>query len=127
MHEMAIAMELMEQLERIADENELVRIESVKVCAGALRGIVPEAMETAFVAASLGTRMAGAELDLEIVPARAACRLCGKSFEPDIACYLCPDCGQADVDLVEGNDIVLASITGESESEVLPHEDQRRH
>jgi hydrogenase nickel incorporation protein HypA/HybF len=112
MHEMSIAMELLDQLERLADEHGLARIETVRLEAGTLRGIVPEAMTLAFEAAAAGTRAEGASLELAIVPAEAVCRLCEKRFEPELFSFLCPACGRADVRLVRGNDIILASVTG---------------
>lgn len=113
MHEMSIAVELMGQLEAVAAANGIARIEKVAVSAGVMRGIVPEAMELAFEVVSAGTCAAGAVLELEIVPARARCRRCGSSFGVKIDNFACPDCNHADVELVEGNDIILASVSGE--------------
>lgn len=122
MHEMAIALELVRQLEALADEHNAVRIESVQVTAGVLRQIVPDALETAFAAAAEGTRAAGAVLKLSVIPATARCRVCQHEFHPEPNTYLCAACHQADVEIVAGNEIVLASVTceqgdGESDDE----------
>ena len=113
MHEMAIAMELVEQLEALADEHGLTSIESLSVAAGAMRGIVPEALEAAFAAAAENTRAAGAALTIEIVPVEAKCRLCGERFGPGVNDFLCPRCELADVEIIAGDDIVLATVSGE--------------
>ena len=112
MHEMSIAVELMGQLEAVAAANGMVRIEEVFVTAGALRAIVPEAFELAFAAVSGGTCAEGARLRLETVTPRARCRQCGGSFAVSIDMFICPDCNLADVELIEGNDIILTSVTG---------------
>ena len=109
---MSIAVELMGQLEAVAAANGLVRIERVELSAGALRAIVPEALELAFQAVSSGTCAAGAELALEVVAPRARCRSCGHAFGAEIDSFVCPKCNHADVELIEGNDIILASVTG---------------
>lgn len=112
MHEMAIATELIAGLERLAEEHGLDRLEEVVVAAGTLRGVVPEALDIAFTCAAEGTAAEGARLILERVPARASCRGCGGRFEPGVDDYRCPRCGEADVEILEGNDIILRSVTG---------------
>jgi hydrogenase nickel incorporation protein HypA/HybF len=112
MHEMSIAVELMNQLEPLAVEHRLERIESITVQAGVLRGIVPEALDLAFATLAEGTAAEGAQIDLRVTPARAKCRRCGEEFEPRVDEYLCPACGQADVELLAGNEVLLMSIEG---------------
>ena len=112
MHEMAIAMELLRQLERIAAGNGLSVVEAVSVRAGALRGIVPEALNAAFGFAAEGTCAEGAAINVEIVASVAECRQCGSRFAPEVDSFLCSHCGRADVEIVAGNDIILVSVTG---------------
>jgi hydrogenase nickel incorporation protein HypA/HybF len=114
MHEMMIATELLRQLKALADEHGLARITHVAVAAGEMRGVVPEALDMAFSEASRGTVADGATLELTIVPTKARCRQCGQAFQPTVDSFLCPACEHADVEFIEGNDIVLSSIDGES-------------
>lgn len=111
MHEMSIAVELVRQLEDLAGEHRLERIEVVWLAAGEMRGLVPEAMCSAFQYAAEGTCAEGAVLDLEIVPAVAECRKCGHRFRPAIDSFFCVRCEEADVTLIEGDDILLTSIS----------------
>ncbi|MBN1553117.1 MAG: hydrogenase maturation nickel metallochaperone HypA [Phycisphaerae bacterium] len=117
MHEMSIAVELIRRLEELAVEHGLLRVEAFTVRAGVLRGIVPEALDMAFEEAARGTVAEGAKLTLEITPARARCRLCNEPFAPTVDSYLCPRCNQADVEIVEGNEILLLSLEGASTNE----------
>lgn len=112
MHEMAIAVEIVRQLDLIAAENSLARIDEVAISAGAARGIVPEALQMAFRAAASGTCAEEASLTLALVPAVAECRRCRHRFEPQPDSFLCGECGQADVEMVSGHDVVLASVAG---------------
>ena len=64
MHEMSIATGLIEQVLKIANENNLSRVDEVEIEAGQLRFIIPEAMYTAFEAVSEGTIAAGAKLKI---------------------------------------------------------------
>jgi hydrogenase nickel incorporation protein HypA/HybF len=112
MHEMAIALEIVAQLEPLADEHDLERIESVTVRAGLLRGVVPEALEMAFASAAEGTAAEGATLQLEVAPAKARCRGCGTNFQPTVQNFLCPQCKQADVEILSGNEVLLVGVEG---------------
>ncbi|MFC1805551.1 hydrogenase maturation nickel metallochaperone HypA [Planctomycetota bacterium] len=125
MHEMSIAVALMQQLEAVAAEHGVERIEAVTVRAGVFHQLVPEALALAFQAVAEGTRAEGATLSLEVAPALAECRQCGLRFEPELDRFLCERCGEADVELVEGNDIVLTSVTCDDPDGASSDEDQR--
>ena len=117
MHEMSIAVELIRQLTDLADKHELTRVNSVSVRAGVLRGVVPEALELAFAEAAADTIAEGATLTLQITPAKARCCVCGQRFRPTVDSFLCPKCNQADVEIIEGNEILLLSLDGASSHE----------
>lgn len=116
MHEMSIANEVLGQLEALAAENHLARIESFTLRAGVLRGIVPEALQIAWASLAEGTLAEGAELKLEVVEAQARCQACGLTYQPTIDCYLCPRCNQARPELLSGNEILLTRVTGTEET-----------
>lgn len=113
MHELSIALALLDELEALAAERGLARIERVEVEAGARRGIVPEALALAFAEAARGGVAAGAELALSVLPTWARCRHCGLEFAPAVDDYGCARCGQADVDILSGDEIVLRRVTGQ--------------
>ena len=113
MHEMSIAVELMRQLEQVAAEHNVERIEEFTVQTGAMWAIVPDSLELAFKAVAEGTCAEAAKMNLDIIPVSGRCRCCGRRFEPDIDSFLCKVCNQADVEIVEGNDITLKSVTFE--------------
>ena len=117
MHEMSIAVELMRQLKRVAAEHNTDRIEEFTVHAGVMRAIVPNALELAFEVIAKSTCAEGAKMNLDIIPVSARCRCCGLRFDPDIDSFLCKGCNQADVEIVEGNDIILKSVTFEQKQD----------
>ena len=111
MHEMSIAIPLVQQLEALAREHDAVRVETVSLAAGQMQHIVPELLVHAFAAAAEGTCVEGAELQVTPVAIKVRCRACGHEFGTDIDCFACPQCNQADVEIVEGNEITLMSVT----------------
>ena len=113
MHEMSIAVELLRELESLVKTNNVKRVTEFTVSVGQLRGVVPEALDMGFENLSKGTCTDGAKLHIEFVPPVAQCRQCNNRFGPGEDYYLCPKCNKADVEIVEGNDIILKSVVCE--------------
>jgi hydrogenase nickel incorporation protein HypA/HybF len=110
MHEAAIASELVRQVCETAASHQGGRVQEVHVRLGALRQIVPEALQMTFAAAAMGTAAQDAELTLSEERALAVCRACECMFLPDPDSFRCPQCDQADARIIAGNDVVLLSV-----------------
>jgi hydrogenase nickel incorporation protein HypA/HybF len=117
-HEMSIATALIEQVLEHAEKNNLSHVEDVLIEVGALQLVVPEALEAAFAASSIGTPAADAVLRQEEVAIQARCRSCSHAFHPAIDRYLCPQCGHADAEIIAGRDIILKSLSGPAREEL---------
>ena len=120
MHEMSIATGMLRTVLEVAAEHGATRVEEVEVELGAMRLVVPEALETAWEVLVEGTPAAGSRLKMVEVPIRATCRQCGRAYEAEVGSFACPACGQADVEIVTGDDIILKSVicrTGEEAPE----------
>ena len=120
MHEMSIATALMRQVLAAAEAHRATTVQKLEVVTGVLRLVVPEALKLAFEVASQGTPAEGAVLTVTEEPARARCRSCGRVFACGLDDFRCPGCGLADVDFVAGNDIVLKSMTCETQEDAAP-------
>jgi hydrogenase nickel incorporation protein HypA/HybF len=107
---MAIATNLLEAVLSVAAENSAFTVDEVELEAGVMKLIVPEALELAWSVVTEGTAAQGALLKVTEVPMRARCRKCGLEFEPKIDNFLCSGCGQADVEIVAGDDIILKGV-----------------
>lgn len=112
MHEFSITEALFEQIDLIGKENNFAKVTEIHVELGALRLIIPEMMQTAFSALSQASFAEGAKLKLIEKKALAKCRSCQKEFCPQIQDFQCPTCSEADVAILEGNDIILLFIKG---------------
>ena len=113
MHEMGIAFDLIEQVLKIGKQNNLSSISEIEVEAGVLRLIEPEAIRLAWESVCEGTIAAGSALKLSEVSPSAKCRICQKTFTPQMDDFRCPHCATADIELISGNDLILKSITGD--------------
>jgi hydrogenase nickel incorporation protein HypA/HybF len=111
MHEMAIAQSIVEQVEEVARSQGLAKISKIRLRIGALRAVVPEALEFGFEVMSQETPLAGARIEIEEVPIQVTCRECGEtsSPEPGLA-WLCPACGSTAVEMISGKELQLDSL-----------------
>jgi hydrogenase nickel incorporation protein HypA/HybF len=107
MHELSIAESVVRIAERHADGR---RVASVEVRVGALRQVVPSALDFAFGLVAQGTTVEGAELAIEDVPAAVACRDCAAENEVSGFPWRCPSCGGLDVDVIRGEELQVESL-----------------
>lgn len=115
MHEISIAVELVDQIIEIAVCNNMVCIEKVEIETGVLREIIPDIMQTAFESISEDTILKGAELKITQIKTEAKCRQCNEIFQPKTNDFRCPSCGKADATILKGNEIILKSVIGHAE------------
>lgn len=111
MHELSIAAAVVEGAEEAARRHGAASVERVRLRIGALSGVVPGALRFSFGLAAEGTLLAGAELVIEEVPARARCGGCAAGFAVGSPPKLsCPRCGQDADELLSGREMELAGV-----------------
>ena len=110
MHELSVAKNIV----RIArehltpqEESQLIRI---RVRIGEFSTIVPELLQSGFKAAVDGTAMEQATLDVTVVPLSVQCHTCGEIAEIEPIDFSCPLCTSNDVNINEGNEIIIDSL-----------------
>jgi hydrogenase nickel incorporation protein HypA/HybF len=118
MHEFSVAEAVMDIVQRHARGRPVARV-VVKV--GHLRQVVPDALTFAFGLVAQGTEAEGAELAIEGVPAAGRCRSCGaRGVLPDIP-LVCERCGSWDVEVLEGEELLVDSLELEEREMVHGH------
>ncbi|WP_031511482.1 hydrogenase maturation nickel metallochaperone HypA [Streptomyces megasporus] len=112
MHELSIALAVAESAEEAARGHGADAVESVRLRVGELSGVVADALRFSFEVIAQGPPLAGAELRIEEVPARARCRACAEEFAPGTPPRLwCPECGEAETELVAGRELEIVDVT----------------
>ena len=106
MHEMALTLDVVDV---VATRTAGRRVSCVRLDVGELTGVVPDAMRFCFDLACQGTDLDGARLDIRVVPGQISCRDCGATTRCADRILLCP-CGSADVSVVHGEELVVASV-----------------
>jgi hydrogenase nickel incorporation protein HypA/HybF len=107
MHELSIA----EAIVAIAEEHARGRpVAKVEVKIGHLRQVVPSALSFAFELVVEGTILEGAELEIEEVPARIACRRCTTKGHVTEFPFACTSCGSVDVAVESGDELFVDAL-----------------
>jgi hydrogenase nickel incorporation protein HypA/HybF len=94
---MSIAQSILDIIKQEMEKNGLAELMRCKVKYGRLTNTVPEALETAFMALTVGTSFEKAVFELEIIPARYRCFKCAKEFSSEQTGRIlvpCPHCGE---------------------------------
>ena len=123
MHEMSLAVSLMEIIRQEMDRNHATRLIAARVRCGLLSNVVPEALELAFEAATRADEaldanarrvLVGAALEIETEPAVLRCTLCNREFRANERGGLfspCPACGnQCGHKVVSGTEMYLHNL-----------------
>ncbi len=111
MHELSIAISLVEAACEKAAELGGVRVEALHLRLGPLSGVVRDALLFSFDLAAAGTAIEGARLEIEDVPVVVFCTSCGAERQlPSIQRFRCPVCDTLTPDVVHGRDLELAAL-----------------
>jgi len=111
MHEIGIMESAVATVLDQARLRDAAQIHRIVLRIGSLAGVEPDALRFAFEVAAAGTLVAGAELEIETVPARARCVSCDFEFTAESGfIFICPLCLGLCGDLPQGREIELARI-----------------
>lgn len=109
MHELSIAMSMLEQIEQEAERRPGMVL-SVQVKIGVLSGVDCEALHFAWEIAREGTDFAATELEIESVPLLVQCPACGSTHAAEIQSIVCPQCVTPPQEIVAGRELELVSM-----------------
>ncbi len=106
MHELSIAMEILDIVEREASDHGAGRVINIRLRIGDLSGVETESLRFCFEAVR-GEKDATRDADLIImrVPVRIRCAPCAGEFEGEGHLLRCPSCGGLETELLEGDEL----------------------
>jgi hydrogenase nickel incorporation protein HypA/HybF len=110
MHELSVCQALVGQVEKVARENDARRVVSIVVAVGPLSGVEPALLEHAYPIAAAGTLAEHATLTIETVPVRVRCRSCGAEGGAQVNRLVCGGCGDWQVDVIAGEEMLLTRV-----------------
>lgn len=112
MHEVSVALAMVDELHRIAENTRAKKILNVKLKIGKMSGIVTDSLKFAFDVIKLEQPlMSSAEIMIEEVPLVYECNECGRSFETDTLYFpSCPDCDSYNLTIVSGEEQHIENV-----------------
>lgn len=110
MHELSVCQALIAEVESLARTRGASGVGEVTLRIGLLSGVEPELLARAFPLACTGRLTENATLKIETVAPRIRCRECGGENEVPSNRLLCAACGGWRVDVIDGDELLLARV-----------------
>jgi hydrogenase nickel incorporation protein HypA/HybF len=110
MHELGVIIEIVKQVELVAKENEVDKIEALVLQIGELSSMIPHYMKKLYPAAVEGTLLENSTLEIEVIPGNGLCRECGQVFNLMKENGACPGCRSKSFELLSGKEFMIKEI-----------------
>lgn len=111
MHELSIALSIIEGASEEAQRHEGAKVEAVHLKLGRLSGVVKDALLFSWEIACQGTMLENTRLEIEEIPVIAFCENCRaeKTIEA-INNLVCPDCDQPTPEIISGRELQVTAL-----------------
>lgn len=111
MHELGIVMHVIDEVEKVAVENNVKQVLKLDLEVGEVSSIVPDLFRDCFEWAKKKTEhLKETELELIILEGISYCRDCKTTYKTTEYAKCCPHCGSYNTYLVTGNEINIKDI-----------------
>jgi hydrogenase nickel incorporation protein HypA/HybF len=116
MHELSIALSIVEGAAEEASRHPEEHVEAVRLRLGRLSGVVKEALLFSYGLACEGTPLEGSRLEIDDVDAAVYCDRCSEESDvQDVRDMRCRHCGLPSNDVVRGREIRIVGLELRSE------------
>ena len=110
MHEMSVAINILEIAEKEMQKAKAKRIEEIHLAVGKLSGIVIESLQFSLDVLKKNSILANAEITFEEIDAKMRCLHCQHEFEASDFYVTCPECGEFGHSILSGKELLIKSI-----------------
>jgi hydrogenase nickel incorporation protein HypA/HybF len=122
MHELSIAMSIVEMAQEEAEQRGGVQVTAVHLKLGALSGVVKEALLSAYEIACDDTPLQGSRLVIEEIPVVVFCPSCQASRPlSSVQLFCCAQCGTPTSEIVQGKELEVVALEIFQENEEWAH------
>ena len=111
MHELSIAVNIVDIVEESALRENAKKITDITIDVGTQSGVVLEALSMAMESAIKDTMLESAKIIINVVEAEARCLECGTLYAPDDLFTPCPKCNSLQIEMVKGKDLKVRSLS----------------
>jgi hydrogenase nickel incorporation protein HypA/HybF len=110
MHELSIAQSILDIIDEYAASDGFSSVLRLELEIGALSGIEIDALQFALEAVRSSTRLAEAQITVEILEADGRCNACGTEFRLRETFAPCPRCGSGRIETHGGTDVRIRNL-----------------
>jgi len=110
MHELSITQNMFDIVLEQARKTEAKKVGKINLVIGEMTGVVGESVQFYFGFLSRETIAEGATLAFTMIPPKAQCRGCGKTFELKEFEWTCPYCHGDSLEIIAGQELFVESI-----------------
>jgi hydrogenase nickel incorporation protein HypA/HybF len=110
LHEVGVLIEVVKQVEGIAEKNGLTKVDTLVLQIGELSSMIPRYIEACYPAAVDGTLLQETKLKIEILPGNGICKQCNKVFNILENKEKCPKCAGKDWEILCGREFMIKEI-----------------
>ena len=116
MHEMSLAVNIVDIAVQTAEREGAQSISRIEVEVGTLAGVLVDSLEFCLGAAARGTKAENAVFEITPVKAQGKCSECENDFEVFSFHQHCPDCSGSNITISGGQQLKVAAVTIEEEN-----------
>lgn len=110
MHELGIIIQVVEQVELVAKENNIKEIETLVLQVGELSSMVPKYIEDVYPIAVEQTSLKNTKLEIEMLPGLGTCKDCNFGYNLVLNKNTCPMCGSKEYLVISGTEFMIKEI-----------------
>jgi hydrogenase nickel incorporation protein HypA/HybF len=111
MHELSIAMSIVEMAEEEASKTGATQVNAVHLKLGRLAGVVKDALLASFEMACEGTGLQGSRLVIEEIPIVVYCPACVAPRTLDsMQWFACPECNSPVSEVIHGRELQVVAL-----------------
>jgi hydrogenase nickel incorporation protein HypA/HybF len=111
MHELSIAMSIVEMAQEEAEQRGNARVQAVHLRLGLLSGVVKEALQSSYEMACESTLLEGSRLVIEEIPVEIFCPTCQVARPAQsIQWFSCVECGATTCNVLHGKELEVFAL-----------------
>ncbi|MGB8266651.1 MAG: hydrogenase maturation nickel metallochaperone HypA [Candidatus Velthaea sp.] len=110
MHELSLAMGILERVTDQAAQRGIDRVSAVHLRVGAMAGVACDSLRFSWELACANTVAAGSQLAIEEVPLVVYCEQCGQERTLERIILRCPECGLPAPHIVRGRELHIVAM-----------------
>lgn len=111
MHELSIAMSIVELAQEEAERHGAAKVEAVHLRLGQLSGVVKEALLFSYEMACQSTILEGSRLLIEEISVEALCPQCNAPRQiSSLQCFQCLECGAPTQTILRGKELEVVAL-----------------